>query len=300
MFNWNDARVFLAVAEEGSTLAAAGVIGMNQTTVARRIDALEHSLKLTLFEKGNRGYRLTVHGLTLLDEVKQMKSAAVAVLNAADQLNRDDQGIIRFSGNAEAMQRFGVGLVSAFREQHPKIHFELQIDVAWAKDQPPLESGKSDLALRPIDEVAGDTLITKKVAEFPLGIYCSRSYQKKFGMPENLLEAKDHKFLVYSDDIAVVMKSVRWLNGQIDRSQILYQVNAVSSMAAALQSGEAIGLLPCVTGDATPELNLCFQHAELRHSLWLVASQAGYSRQSVRKFMAFAGQHFKRAHNDHA
>ena len=82
MFNWNDARVFLAVAEEGSTLAAAGVIGMNQTTVARRIDALEHSLKLTLFEKGNRGYRLTVHGLTLLDEVKQMKSAAVAVLNA--------------------------------------------------------------------------------------------------------------------------------------------------------------------------------------------------------------------------
>lgn len=296
MFNWNDARVFLAVAEEGSTLAAASVIGMNQTTVARRIEALESALKLELFERDNRGFRLTSQGLALLEEMGQMKSAAVGILNAADQLNRDDQGIVRFSGNAEAMQRFGIGLIAKFREENPDIHFELQIDIAWTKDQPPLETSKADIALRPIDEVSGDTLITKKVAEFPLGIYCSQSYKGKFGKPSSLREANDHKFLVYSEEIALVMKAVRWMNAQLNPSQLLYQVNAVSSMAAALQSGEALGLLPCITGDATPELELCFQHPELRHSLWLVASKESYGRQSVRKLMAFAGRYFKQLH----
>lgn len=294
MFNWNDIRVFLAVVDEGSTLAAASVIGMNQTTIARRIDALEHTLKLELFERDNRGYRPTAQGLALLDEVRKMRNSALKVLNLAEQLARDDHGIIRFAGNAEAMQRFGVGLVSAFRKRNADVNFELQIDVDWDKDQLPLETGKSDLALRPLDEVSGDTLITKKVARFPLGIYCSESYKKKYGAPGNLEEAREHKFLTFSEEIANVMKAVRWLNEQLDSSQTLYQVNAVSSMAAALQSGDALGLLPRVTGDQTPGLIFCFGHEELQHQLWLIASRDSYARPTVRKFMAFAGEHFKK------
>ncbi len=294
MFNWNDVRVFLAVADEGSTLAAARVIGMNQTTVARRIEALEHALRLDLFERGSRGYKPTAQGLALLSDMRNMRGAAIKVLNSAEQLARNDHGLIRFSGNAEAMQRFGVGLVSAFREQNADINFELQIDIAWDKEQSPLETGKSDLALRPLDEISGDNLVAKKVARFPLGIYCSDTYKKKLGAPSNLEEAQDHKFLTFSDDIAKVMKAVRWLNDQLDPSQVLYQINAVSSMAAALQSGDALGLLPCVTGDATPNLFRCFSHEELYHQLWLVASRDSYGRPAVRKFMAFAGGHFKK------
>ncbi len=293
VFNWNDIRVFLAVAEEGSTLAAASVIGMNQTTVARRIEALEHALKIQLFERDNRGYKLTAQGMALLDDMKGMRRAASKVSVSAEQLARDEHGVIRFSGNAEAMQRFGARLVSAFREKNPGISFELQIDIAWDKDQPPLETGKSDVALRPLDEISGDTLIAKKIAQFPLGVYCNLAYQKIHGAPENLAEASGHKFLIYSEDIASVMKSVRWLNDQIDPSQVLYQVNAVSSMVAALQVGDALGLLPCVTGDATPDLVQCFKHEELHHKLWLIASRESYSRPAVKKFMAFASEHFK-------
>lgn len=212
MFNWNDVRVFLAVAEEGSTLATASIIGMNQTAVARRIDALEHALKLELFDRCNRGYKLTAQGLVLLDVAKEMRGSAVSVITAAEQLTRDHQGVIRFAGNAEAMHRFGVGLVSSFREKNADISFELLIDVAWEKGQPPLETGKADLALRPLDDISGDTLIAKKLARFPLGIYCSVSYHRKFGAPRTLEEARSHKFLVYSDDVARAMKAVNWLN----------------------------------------------------------------------------------------
>ena len=106
-----------------------------------------------------------------------------------------------------------------------------------------------------------------------------------------------HNFLAYSDDIAQVMKAVRWLNEQLDKSQVLYYVNAVPSMAVALLSGDALGLLPCATGDATPELVECFKHEKLQHKLWLVASKESYSRPAVRKFMAFAGQYFSQKQN---
>ncbi|MEX0319044.1 MAG: LysR family transcriptional regulator [Ruegeria sp.] len=294
MFNWNDIRVFLAVAEEGSTLAAASVVGLNQTTVARRIDALEHSLKLKLFDRDNRGYEITAQGMVLLDVARTMRNSATSVISTAEQLTRDDQGVIRFAGNAEAMQRFGVGLVSSFREKNADIAFELMIDVAWNKDQPPLETGKADLALRPLDEISGDALVAKKLARFPLGVYCSQSYDQKYTAPKTLKEIKNHKFLVYSNDVAKVMKAVDWLNLQLKDSQVLYQVNAVASMVAALQTGVGLGLLPCVTGDAHPDLVRCFQHDELHHTLWLVASQESYRRPAVRSFMAFAGQHFKK------
>ena len=293
MFNWNDVRVFLTVAEEGSTLAAASIIGMNQTTVARRIDALEYALKLELFDRSNRGYKLTAQGLVLLDVAKEMRGSAASFITAAEHLTRDDQGVIRFAGNAEAMQRFGVGLVSSFREKNANVSFELLIDVAWDEDQPPLEAGLADLALRPVDEISGDTLIAKKLARIPLGVYCSESYRRKFGTPRTLEEARSHKFLIFTDDVGRVMKAVYWLNQQLEPQNVLYQVNAVTSMVAALQSGAGLGLLPCVTGDATPDLVPCFRHEELYHTLWLVASKESYGRPAVRKFMAFAGEHFK-------
>ncbi len=293
MFNWNDIRVFLTVAEEGSSLAAASIIGMNHTTVARRIDALEHALNLELFERTNRGYNLTTQGLVLLDVARTMRASAASVLATAEQLARDDDGVIRFAGNAEAMQRFGVELVSKFKEKNPQISFDLLIDVAWDKNQSPLETGKADLVLRPIDEISGDTLIAKKLALFPLGIYCSKAYRQKYGSPRSLDEVKGRKFVIYSHEVARVMKAVDWLNHQLDAEDVLYQVNAVTSMAAALQSGAGLGLLPCVTGDATPDLVPCFRHEELQHTLWLVASKESYTRPAVRKFMAFAGEYFK-------
>jgi len=59
MLDWNDIRIFLSVATEGSTLAASKKLNINQTTVGRRMLALETVLGLTLFERDTRGYSLT-------------------------------------------------------------------------------------------------------------------------------------------------------------------------------------------------------------------------------------------------
>src|SRR5262245_38207480 len=83
MFDWNDLRAFLAVAKEGSTLAASRSLGVNQTTVARRLEDLERALGLKLFERGQAGSRLTEAGAALLDEARRVERGAEAFATRA-------------------------------------------------------------------------------------------------------------------------------------------------------------------------------------------------------------------------
>ena len=86
MLDWNDLRYFLGVADHGSTLAAGRALRVSQTTVARRIAALEAALGFPLFEKRQAGYSLTPAGEELLDRARQMDVAATAFVDRPSKL----------------------------------------------------------------------------------------------------------------------------------------------------------------------------------------------------------------------
>ena len=90
--DWNDLRYFLAVAREGSTLAAGRALRVSQTTVARRIAALEEALGFPLFEKRQSGYALTPLGSDLLSRAEQVEMAAMSFTEAAAAQSRDLSG----------------------------------------------------------------------------------------------------------------------------------------------------------------------------------------------------------------
>src|SRR5438874_2135204 len=97
MFDWNDLRFFLAVAREGSTLAAGKALRTSQTTVARRIAALERTLGLPLFEKRQAGYALTPAGEQLLARAGQVERAARGFSEAAAAQGRDLSGTVKIT-----------------------------------------------------------------------------------------------------------------------------------------------------------------------------------------------------------
>ena len=92
MMDWNDLRYFLAVADQGSTLAAGRALRVSQTTVARRIAALEEALGLPLFEKRQAGYTLTPAGEELVDRARQVEAATEGFTEASAALARDTSG----------------------------------------------------------------------------------------------------------------------------------------------------------------------------------------------------------------
>ena len=95
--DWNDLRYFLAVARTGSTLAAGRALHVSQTTVARRIAALEESLKLPLFGRRQAGYVLTPAGEALLGDAAKVETAASDFGEAADALTREIGGNVRIT-----------------------------------------------------------------------------------------------------------------------------------------------------------------------------------------------------------
>ena len=95
VFNWNDLRYFLAVAREGSTGAAAKALGVNQSTVQRRLLALEKGLGCVLAERHATGYRLTEHGQILLASVTDVEGAVDAVERRVASFDDKDAGPVR-------------------------------------------------------------------------------------------------------------------------------------------------------------------------------------------------------------
>ena len=97
MLDWNDLRYFLAVARDGSTLAAAKALRVSQTTVARRIAALEAALGFPLFEKRQAGYALTPAGEDLVNRAEKVEEAANHFSDAASAQSRDVSGTVKIT-----------------------------------------------------------------------------------------------------------------------------------------------------------------------------------------------------------
>ena len=139
MYDWSDLRIFLAVAREGSTLAASRMLNMNQTTVSRRIEALEHALGLALFTRTTRGFALTPQGQALMTRTLAVEVAAIDVETEATRLTRDLSGLIRVT-SPEAMMTHSVSpIMLAYRALHPEVRFESLSD----EHRMNLEKGRS-------------------------------------------------------------------------------------------------------------------------------------------------------------
>lgn len=112
------------MAREGSTLAPARVLGVNQTTVSRRVQVLEHGLRLTLFDRDTRGYALTAQGAALVARAEAVEAAAQQVALEAEWLTRDLTGVIRVTAPEAIMTQIVTPIITAYRVQHPEVRFE--------------------------------------------------------------------------------------------------------------------------------------------------------------------------------
>ena len=290
MLDWNDIRIFLAVAREGSTLAASKKLNINQTTVGRRMHALETALGLILFERDTRGYSLTSQGRALIGVAENMDEAVEKLLTRANHLACSLDGRIRVTAAQSAMANWVLPLISEFRKHNPDIHFETNT----AERTVSLENGEADIAIRAVDEIKGDTLIAKRLPSVRWAIYCSKTYLAANGMPRSSDDLINHPVLSYPDAMIESINLLKWLDQHIDRTKIVSTVDSVISMSASLRTEQAVGALPCVEGDQFPDLFMCFTTKDLASGLWLVTSRESYQEPRVRKFMKFVGEHFPR------
>jgi DNA-binding transcriptional LysR family regulator len=289
MYDWGDLRIFLAVAREGSTLAAARVLNVNQTTVSRRVQALEHGLGLRLFERDTRGYALTPQGAALVARAEVVEAAARDVALEAGRLTRDLSGVIRVTAAEGMLTHIVSPLITAYRAAHPEVRFEN----LSAEHRLSLERGEADLAFRAGAGPVGDTLIGQRLPDIPFAVYCSEGYAAAHGCPGSLAELAGHAVVAYSGPPSMQPFSMLFM-AHVRPDQVVATCNTVPNMTGVLRTGLGVGVLDVFDGDATPGLVQCFPPPpEMANPWWVVAAPDAYQQPRVRSFMAFAASRIR-------
>lgn len=178
-FDWNHARTFLAVVDEGSLSAAARKLGQTQPTVSRQIAALEDALNVTLFERTGRSVFLTEAGIELLDHVRAMASGANMVLLAASGQSQSVEGQVRITASDMMSAYVLPPILRGLSRMAPL----LEIDVVADNSIGDLVRREADIAIRHA-RPDQPNLLTRRVRDEVMRFYASCAYLDVYGEPK--------------------------------------------------------------------------------------------------------------------
>ena len=169
---WDDLRVLLAVLREGSFSGAAAVLAVEQSTVSRRVAALEAALGAVLFDRTPSGPRATELALRLRPAAERMEAELSSLIDLSASMTEQIEGRVRLAVTSSfAVQIVIPFVLPALRTQYPALHVDLIVDERAAD----LIQREADLALRFFRPTEGD-LLAKRIAQLPTAALAHRSY----------------------------------------------------------------------------------------------------------------------------
>lgn len=290
MLDWNDLRYFLAVARKGSTLGAGRDLRISQTTVARRIGALEEAIGLTLFDRRQAGYALTPDGEALLPRAEAVEAAARGFADAAGAEVRELRGTVRLSTE----EIFSVTLLGPMLRELRELHPEILIELDSSVEVRDLASGEADIALRSISSNPAAGVVGRRLCEDNWAFYCSRDYAERNGVPRNLRALKKHALIGGGGG-----NLWRAYSAFLDRTGLIEQVAmhqaSSTGLLAAVRSGLGIAVIPCLVGDDDPDLIRCMPpNQDHRRSMWIVTHERVRHSPRVRAVTDFLYERLKK------
>src|SRR6266540_767956 len=248
MFDWNDVKCFLAVARQGSTIAAGKALGTSQSTVQRRLVALERQLGRKLVTREASGYRLTDDGNQLLPHAERMEAAALDFERQATGAANDTEGAIRVTCPEPIVYRITQSrLLDRFHALHPGLRVEFVTSDRYLD----LTRGEADVALRSGD--TDDELVGRKIADSIWAVYASRSYLQEREPPRTVEELSQHPLVAF-DGTMTNHRASKWLADVAPRATVAARNNSVLGLVYAVKSGLGLGALPTALGDAEKDL----------------------------------------------
>jgi molybdate transport repressor ModE-like protein len=249
MFDWNDLRHFLAVARTGSMNGAARSLGVDSSTVQRRVAALEKAIGRTLVERRPDGYALTAQGQVLLVEAAQVEAAIDALYRRLATLNGSAQGRVRLTSLVTIGQRIiRSGLLDRFHALHPGIAVEMLMGQRLAD----LAKGEADIAIRG-GSAGSEALVGMKVADLPWGVFASHSFIARHGRPAGADDFVRFSVVELIDELESV-PAARWMSAHAGGATVAARCGNVPSAVLAVKAGAGLAPLPAIHAATDDEL----------------------------------------------
>jgi DNA-binding transcriptional LysR family regulator len=262
--DWDNLQVFLAIARTGRISAAARRLGVEHTTVSRRLDALEKELGVPLFYRTTTGYLPTAHGKNMMANAETMEREAIAAAARAREGSGAVAGRVRLAMAPEFASHWLAPQLPPFRARYPQI--ELQILVGTRERD--LTRGEAELSIQsPRPRQQG--LVTVRIAHTAAALYASKTLLggKKLWI-ESVEDLRGLPLLVYTPAYQMLQEA-KWFQSVLASASISLETNSTHALLAAARAAAGVAVLPHFTARDEPALVAVSENVA-DHDVWLI------------------------------
>jgi len=294
--DWDNLRHALAIGASGSLAGAARSLGVNHTTVLRRLDALEAHLGSRLFDRQRSGYQPTEAGLALLEQARHIAARAEEIERLVLGHDRELTGALRVTTAFVVMDHLLPQPLADFARAYPGVEVEVVENaflVDLASRHTDTEQGwtrrEADVALRLSGQVA-EHLVGRQLGMTQCRVYAMRGAP---GLPQETTSLdvliREAPWVAFERDASTRVYDL-WLRQRLAQANVRLRVDIFNAKAAMLRTGIGVGVLPTFMEAKHPELVAVSEPIpELALPVWMLTHPDLRQTARVRAFMQFVG-----------
>ncbi|WP_120635339.1 LysR family transcriptional regulator [Ruegeria sp. EL01] len=276
--NWDDMRIFLAVAREESLSSAGRVLKIDPATVGRRIARLETTLDALLFTKSQQGYVLTAAGERLLEHGLQAEEAMRAAAGAMTGSTKSLSGQIRIGAPDGSANYLLPQVCAKISDANP----DLDIQILALPRIINLSRREADMAITVSAPTAGKLLV-KKISDYKLHMVATQDYLDRKGPIRSVADLSRHRLIGYIPDM-IFDRELDYLN-DIGVDRVALASNSVSVQLRQVSSGTGVGVAHDFTLPFHPNLQkILTDQVSLTRSFYLVRHQGDQRNERLNRF----------------
>jgi len=268
--------LFLAVAEEENFSKAAKRLGMSQPPLTEQIQALEQSLKLTLFERSRRGAKLTPVGAAILPAVRKFAQQVERLELAVREAAAGQTGVLTIGAISSAMLDVLPPLLATLRQRHPELTVSVR-EIDSAEAIPSLESGDIDLAFARLEGDMGESIGSMPLKQDKLAVALPKGHRFAEMAHIRLASLVDEDFVMFARQVSPVyfdgLTAACLAHGFSPR--VIHETRSVASQVAFVGCGQGIALVPASMKKLAPE-NVVLR--PLKENLRVVTTAVAWSK----------------------
>ena len=274
--NWDDIRVFLAVARTGQLLAASRRLDMNHATVGRRLTALEKALRTKLVNRRPNGCDLTGAGEAFLVHAERMESEMVAAHSALGRQDEALTGTVRIG----APDGFGVWFLAPNLGTRLARHPGLRLQLVPVPRAFSLSRREADIAIT-VEQPTEGRLVSRKLTDYTLGLYAAPAYLAEHGTPMAAEDLHRPRLVGYVDDL-IVSPQLDFTHAVLRNWRSSFEISSAIGQTHAVRAGAGIGILHDFVARDDPRLVRILPQVVLKRAYWTVVHETARDLARIR------------------
>lgn len=284
MLEWSDFRIILAIAREHTLSGAARRLRLDQSTIGRRLAAIEAAANARLFDRTPAGYALTAAGEAVLPGLEEIEGHAIAVERRLVGQDMRLEGRVKLATSDSLAAWFLVPRLSKLRAVQPGILLE----ILTGNEPVSLARREADVSLR-MTKPEQPNLVARRIGRAAWALYAAESYLEQRGRASMRDGLGGHDIVAFNAALRGTA-GAKWLASHAAGGRVVLESNSLITHASAVVAGLGVSPLPCLFGDVQPNLRRMLPETIGHHDVWLVVHPDVKTSSRVRVVMDFLTQ----------